>query len=150
MLRNTTNLPDRLIAIAAAFAMPPDCPPVASIVIKNKRRGKVAGQWGWYYHEDNQVVVIVPRKISHEHKLKLKFTKKQVSFSSRAEFLVSVIAHELRHVWQFQHWNTPAMKWRLERTRVGKYAREVDAEMYQTAILRKWQHEVMPLIKEVA
>jgi hypothetical protein len=60
------------------------------------------------------------------------------------------LAHELRHAWQYQHWNTPAMKWRLERTRVGKYAREVDAEIYQMQILRKWQHEIMPLLKEVA
>lgn len=150
MLRNTTNVPDRLVAIAAAFAMPPDCPPIACIVIKNKRRDKIGGQWGWFYPSDNQVMVIVPRRITKTHEFKLRYTKKKVRFSSRAEFLVMLMAHELRHAWQWKHWNTPAMKWRLERTRVGKYAQEVDAEMYQMAILRKWQHEVMPFLKEVA
>jgi len=150
MLRNTTNIPDRLVAIAAAFAMPPDCPPIACITVKNKRRGKIGGQWGWFYPDDNQVITIIPRRITRTHDFKLRYTKKRIRFSTRAEFLVHIMAHELRHAWQWKHWNTPAMKWRLERTRVGKYAREVDAEIYQMQILRKWQHEIMPLIKEVA
>lgn len=143
MLRNTTNIPDQLVAIAAAFVMPPDCPPVASIIVKNKARGKIGGQWGWHYPQDNQVVVIVPRRISRRYTFKLKYSKKSITFSSRAEFLVALLAHELRHAWQCQHWNTPSSKWRLERTRVGKYAREVDAEMYELQMLRRWQHEVM-------
>jgi len=150
MLRNTTDIPDRLVAIAAAFAFPPDCPPIARITIKNKRRGKVKGQWGWFYPGENHVIVIVPRKISRTYEFKLRFSRKSVRFSSRAEFLVMILAHEMRHAWQQANWTSPSMKWRLDRTRVGKYAREVDAEMYEKEMLRKWQHEIMPKLREVA
>lgn len=150
MLRNTTNIPDRLVAIAAAFAMPPGTPPVATITVKNKKRGKIKGQWGWFYPSDNEVVIIVPRNISHTYTATLKFTKKKITFSSRAEFLVMLMAHEMRHAWQYANWNTPSMKWRLERTRVGKFAREVDAEMYELTMHAKWQREVMPKLMGVA
>lgn len=156
MLRNTTNIPDKLVAIAAAFALEGlrdeqgNLPPVAEIIIKNKRHGKVGGQWGWYYHGDNRVVVIVPRKISRAYTTRLKYCRKNITFSSRAEFLVMLLAHEMRHAWQYAHWNTPASKWRLERDRLGKLAREVDAEMYELATLRRWKHEIEPKLMGVA
>lgn len=150
MLRNTTNIPDRLVAIAAAFAIPPGCPTVSRITIKNKRHGKVMGQWGWFYPDDNHVIVIVPRKITRVHTIRLKFSKKETRISSRAEFLVRVLAHEMRHAWQYANWNTPSMKWRLERTRVGKYAREVDAELYEIDTIRRWRLEIVPRLAGVA
>lgn len=51
------------------------------------------------------------------------------------------MAHELRHAWQYEHWNTPGSKWRLERDKMGKYAREVDAELWELEILKKWQEQ---------
>jgi hypothetical protein len=148
MLRNTTNIPDRLVAIAAAYALASlePKPELACIRVKNKARGKVKGQWGWYYHQDREVVVIVPRKISHTYISRLKFSRKNIEFSSRGEFLVMLLAHEIRHAWQYNNWTSPSMAWRLERTRVGKYAREVDAELYELAVLERWKKNIMPML----
>lgn len=140
MLKNSTNIPDKLVAISLAFAMPPDCSEfVSCITVKNKRRGKFLGQWGWYYHSDQRVVIIVPRKIARPHTWTRKYSRKRVTIRSRGDFLVMIMAHELRHAWQKKHWNTPASRWKLERTRTAKYAQEVDAQMYEYEVLLKWQ-----------
>ena len=140
MLKNSTNIPDQLIAIAVAFAMPPGCDGLVScITVKNKRRGKIRGSWGWHYPNDNRVVIIVPRKISRTHTVRRKYSRKLIGIRSRADFLVMIMAHELRHAWQHKHWDTDQSRWKLRRDRVSKYAQEVDAEMYEAEVLARWQ-----------
>lgn len=142
MLRNSTNIPDQLIAIAMAHGMPPGITKgISSVIVKNKRHGRVHGRWGWFYPEDRSVVIIVPRVISRTHSFTRPFSRKKMTISSRAEFLIAVMAHELRHAWQADNWNTPASKWKLERTKLGKYAREVDAELWEMKALDKWREQ---------
>lgn len=141
MLRNSTNIPDKLVAAIVAFVIPPDTlDGVSEIVVKNKQRGKIRGQWGWYFSSDKKVVIIVPRKISARYTFTKKYSKRKLSIGSRAEFLVAVLAHELRHAWQFKHWAEPSgFTWKLEYNQMGKWAREVDAEIYEADTLLKWQ-----------
>lgn len=152
MLHNTTNIPDQLIGAIIAFVMPPDtidC--VGSITVKNKHRGKIRGHWGYYYTSDHRVVVIVPRKITMRVSFVKRYSKRRITLSSRAEFLVQTMAHELRHAWQFKHWAESDFKWKLERTPMGKFAREVDAEIYGADCLLRWQSMFGdPMMREAA
>lgn len=142
MLRNSTNIPDKLVAIMVAFAMPPDCSEfITSISVKNKRRGKIVGKWGYYYGSDQRVVVIVPRAVSRTYTFRRKWARTSLVISSRAEFLVAILAHEMRHAWQAKHWNTEKSKWKLERDRLGKYAREADCEHYELMVLDRWKRQ---------
>lgn len=144
MLRNTTDIPDKLIAIAMAFGMPDGLPNdhLAAVHIKNKRHGKVGGRWGWYYPGDKAIILIVPRRIIRPHTYTKHHCKREIIIGSRVDFLVAVMAHEMRHAWQYLNWNTPASRWKLDRTRIGKYAREVDAELFEIATLDRWRKEV--------
>lgn len=142
ILRNSTNIPDKLVAICVAFAMPPDCAElISSIVIKNKRRGKVHGRWGWYYISDGKVVIIVPRRITRPHASIRRYSRRKLIITSRADFLVAILAHEMRHAWQEKHWRTPASQWKLGKDRLGKFAREADAEHYECDTIQKWRVE---------
>ncbi|HEX9430580.1 MAG TPA: hypothetical protein VF944_09400 [Candidatus Bathyarchaeia archaeon] len=145
MLKNSTDIPDKLIAIAVAFGMPQGMSKeaVQKIVVKNKRRGKTHGRWGWYYPGDQRIVVIVPRVISRPHTFPRPYSRRRIIISSRAEFLVTLLAHEMRHAWQYENWRTPNMLWRLDRSSVAKYAREVDAELWESEVLERWKHNLM-------
>ncbi len=147
VLNNTTNIPDKLVAIMVAFAMPPDCAEFISCIrVKNKMRDKVRGQWGWYYPSDGTVVIIVPRVIKHQHMHTRRYSHTTIVINSRAEFLVAVLAHEMRHAWQQKNWNTELSKWKLAPGYMGKYAREFDAEMYEIQALDRWKRQFGSLI----
>ena len=135
MLTNTTDIPDQLIFAAIKHGLPPDTDLPAHFIIKNKKGGKVGGHWGWYYNQERRVVLIVPRVLKRPVTFPLKYSKRPIEIRSRGEFLVAVMAHELRHHYQFTHWNG----WRLQFDSLGKLAREVDAELYELRKLEEWR-----------
>ena len=147
LMRNTTSVPDKLIEIAVAFSIQENIA-LSEIVIKNKQAGVMHGQMGWYYPTDKKVVIIVPPNISEVWGMKMrgKYTHLQMSVGSRAEFIVSVMAHELRHAWQHQasgQWDTLYIN--------NKQLKERDAEHYQYGMLAKWRRMVETAkLKEVA
>ena len=56
MIQNSTNIPDQLIGIAMALALKElEVPPPREVVVKNKKRGNIKGQWGWYFRSDQRV-----------------------------------------------------------------------------------------------
>jgi hypothetical protein len=137
LLRNMTNVPDKLIEIAVAFSIQENIA-LSEIVIKNKQAGIMHGQLGWYYPTDKKVVVIVPPEISEIFGMSTggRYTHLNMKVFSRAEFIVAVMAHELRHAWQYQASGNPQM-----------YARsrgmcERDAEQYQYGMLAKWRRMI--------
>jgi hypothetical protein len=101
-LRNTTDIPDKLIHIAVAQGIQ-DGVEIDTIIVKNKRRGKVVGNWGKYYPVHSKygrcITVTVPRKLVKVH-IRRHFGEYYIT--SRVEFLVKVMAHELRHAYQDQ------------------------------------------------
>ena len=137
LLRNMTNVPDKLIEIAVAFSIQENIA-LSEIVIKNKQAGVMHGQMGWYYPTDKKVAIIVPPVISEIFGLNLKgrYTHLHMKVYSRAEFIVAVMAHELRHAWQYQASGNPQMY------KLSKGIAERDAEQYQYGMLAKWRRMV--------
>lgn len=143
MYRNTTDIPDQLVAVALSFIMEDEdmqgigLPSL--IQVKNKRHGKVYGQWGWYYSRGQEIVIIVPRTISHTKRIARKRARQWMYWRNRMDFLVGVLAHEMRHHYQYVKWNTPRGRWRLANDKLGKVARETDAELFEVKTLARWQ-----------
>lgn len=134
--RNSTNIPDELIVYMTQFILRDlKVRLPRELVIKNKSRGKVYGQWGWYYSRDERVVVILPRVINHPVSVRRKFARTRDIFYSRAEFLFHTLAHELRHHWQYTTW----ADWRLEYTNLAKMYREIDAITYDRKMMEMWR-----------
>lgn len=134
-LRNTTDIPSRLIEIAVAFSIQENVE-INEIVIKNKQEGISHGQWGWYFPTDKKVVLIVPQSIpSHGVKARLKYCGLSMQVMTRAEFVIAVMAHELRHAWQWQASGSGAYK-------LSKPLRERDAEQYEYGMLAKWRQKM--------
>jgi hypothetical protein len=132
IVNNTTDLPDKLIAIAVAFSIQAGVE-IDRITVKNKAEGVIAGQWGWYFPTTREIVLIVPRKVMH-YRSKQKYSHKMCSVKSRAEFLVRVMAHELRHAYQFQ-----VGKMWMGMTRYDRVMRELDAESYEEQKVHEWR-----------
>lgn len=128
IFRNTTDIPDKLIAIAVAHSLPEGVV-IEEIVIRNKMENHVAGQWGWYYPNARKIVLIVPRQLTG-YISKLKYTRLPISFNSRFEFVIAVMAHEIRHAWQYQKSIGREMTIR---------EKEVDAEKYERQQLFSWR-----------
>lgn len=142
MLRNTTDIPDKLVAFALAFVMEDEdmqgIELPSSIRLKNKMAGKVHGQWGWYYSRGREIVLIVPRVIRRPYQVARKYGRQSYVCRNRSDFLVSVLAHEMRHHYQWMTWNTPRSKWKLLSDKLGKIAREVDAELFEARTIERW------------
>jgi hypothetical protein len=137
LLRNDTNIPDKLIEIAVAFSIQENIA-LSEIVIKNKQAGIMHGQMGWYYPNDKKVVLIVPPVISEIFGMKGRgrYTHLDIKVYSRSEFVVMWMAHELRHAWQYQASGNADMYAR------NKGIAERDAEQYQYGMLAKWRRMV--------
>lgn len=137
LLRNDTNIPDKLIEIAIAFSIQENIA-LSEIVIKNKRAGVLHGQMGWYYPTDKKVAIIVPPVISEIFGMQMRgnVTHLNQTVYSRAEFVVAVLAHELRHAWQYQASGKAEMYQR------SKNISERDAENYQYGMLARWRRMV--------
>jgi hypothetical protein len=131
LIRNTTDIPNRLIEIAVAFSIQEGVD-IKEIVIKNKKDGKTHGQWGWYFPNEKRVVLIVPQSIpEHGVRCPLKYSGLHIRVMTRAEFVIAVTAHELRHGWQYQCASTAY--------KLSKPLRERDAEQYEYGMLAKWR-----------
>lgn len=139
MIQNSTNIPDQLIGIAMALALKElEVPPPREVVVKNKKRGNIKGQWGWYFRSDQRVVLIVPRTLTLFRE-RMKYTKQVLELRSRADFVVAVMSHELRHHWQTFNWNTEKSRWKLGYTPEAILAKEVDAEMFEVKMMGIWR-----------
>ena len=134
LLRNTTNLSDSLIVYVTRFCLEElvGRPEPEIITVKNKMNGKVHGQLGWYHPRDKHVIVIVPRVVDRPVVLRRKYSRTRDILRSRADFLVSTMAHELRHHWQQLNW----VVWQL----ASRPFKEVDAISFERKVLAKW-HE---------
>jgi len=129
--QNTTNIPNRLVAIIANFVMP-DGVDVNEISLRNKQAGRIDGNWGKYYPMDRKVTLNIPQVINGAREFR-KYRKEWITLNSRTEFLVMVLAHELRHAWQYQKsgWHLSILK--------NKWYKEFDAETYESEMLDKWR-----------
>lgn len=126
---NTTDVSDKLIAYIANFVCPKDIE-LNEIVIRHKMEGNIHGQWGWHYPDRKKVVIIVPRSIPEQgYRFTTKYAKIKMVFYSRVEFIVAILAHEMRHAYQHQ------FKYRNN----SKVERELDAEYYEEEMLDKWR-----------
>lgn len=133
--RNTTDIPNRLIEIAVAFSIQENVM-IHELTIKNKQDGIMHGRYGWYYPTDEKVVLVVPPSIpSIGIRRTGKYSGLRFTYMTRAEFVVGVMAHELRHAWQWQGSGNGAY-------RMSKPLRERDAEQYEYGMLAKWRHMV--------
>lgn len=138
LLRNSTDIPPILVRYIYDYVRLPDVDDPELIHIKNKARGIYHGRYGWYYPKDKRVVLIVPPdfngKVIRE---KMKYSKLYLEIRNRVEFVVAVMAHELRHHWQRETWEG----WRLSQSRDGRWCREVDAETYEIMMLKRWRRD---------
>lgn len=132
LIRNSTDIPNRLIEIVVAFTAQ-DGIKLSEVVVKNKQEGKLHGKAGWYHSVDHKVVVNIPQVIpAHGFQFRLKYSGLSVRLMTRAEWLVAVMAHELRHAWQYQSASSASYK-------LSKPLRERDAEQYEYGMLAKWR-----------
>ena len=129
---NTTDIPIELVKCVIAFAAQ-DGIMLKSIKLRNKAEGKECrGNWGMYYH-DRRITLTIPTKIPDcGITTKLVHCGKYITIRNRIEFVVAVLAHELRHAWQMQVKG-------LEYLNACSAAKEFDAEMYEYLILEQWR-----------
>lgn len=129
--KNTTNIPDALVALVANFVKPGGVE-IESISLRNKMSNRIAGNWGKYYVGNKSITLNVPKCINN-YKTYRKYRKEWITVNNRAEFLVLVLAHEMRHAWQYQKsdWSPKILthNWYLE----------FDAETYEDQMLDKWR-----------
>lgn len=133
---NSTDIPDQLVAIAVAHSLAEGVV-IDEIVIRNKAYGKLAGKYGHYDPRYKQISINVPREVPHGFKNKMAYSKCWQTLNSRAEFLVAVIAHELRHAWQHQS-DGETFKGMSQYTCAY---RELDAESFENRMLAKWREQ---------
>lgn len=103
---------------------------LGEIVVKDKLRDNHYGRYGWYMPTDKRVCVMIPETVNNiRHDLK--YSGLTLFYHTRVELMVAVMAHELRHAWQFQHHEA--------RFKPCKALRERDAEQYMYGMLAKWR-----------
>ena len=103
------------------------------LVIRNKKRGKTHGRFGWYWPSIQKVEVLMPVDVRYPFILKGKYTTHRVAINDPIEYLLAILAHEMRHHWQ--HITIPKGDWRLVNDRIGKMYREIDAESFEFKLL---------------
>jgi hypothetical protein len=139
IINNTTDVPMTLVRVAIRHALDnlPDKGAgieIDEVIVRNKAEGKTFGQWGWYFPASRKIVVIVPRVIAAQGLLmKLKHCHQNITIKSRVEFLVTVMAHEMRHAYQYQ-----VSKYCTKDSRSNHYYRERDAELYEVLAWMEW------------
>lgn len=129
--KNTTNIPDQLVGIIANFVMP-DGIDISEIILRNKQAGSIGGNWGKYYPMTRKITLVVPQEIKGFKDLR-KHRREWTEIRNRTEFVVMVMAHEMRHAWQYQKsgWS--------QRFLQSTAAMEYDAETYEAEMLDKWR-----------
>lgn len=138
VVRNLTDMPDALVTMAIAHGLQ-DGVELCEVLIKNKNAG-MSGRWGTYWSgSERKVVITLPRAMTthvvRNSRLGLKYT-----IDSRVEFLVTVMAHELRHAYQHQ-----VYKWDM--ARMSKRLLEADAENWEYTSLMRWREKLTQMRK---
>lgn len=127
---NTTDIPIELVKVVIAFSAQPGIE-IKSITLRNKAVGLQHGNFGMYYH-DRRITLTIPPIMNNPINMKLVHCGKYITIRNRIEFVVAVLAHELRHAYQFQVKG-------LEYLNACSAAKEFDAEMYEYLILERWR-----------
>lgn len=127
---NTTDIPIDLIKVVIAFSAQPGIE-IKSIKLRNKKEGLRTGNFGMYYH-NKHISLTIPPIIDNPICYKLANCGKYIAIRNRIEFVVYVMAHELRHAYQFQVKG-------LEFLNACSAAKEYDAEMYGFQTLERWR-----------
>ena len=129
--KNTTNIPDQLVGIIANFVMPEGID-ITEIILRNKQAGSINGNWGMYYPLNRKITLTVPQEIKGFKDLR-SHRREWVEIRNRTEFVVMVMAHEMRHAWQYQKsgWSHTFLN--------NKIPKEYDAETYEADMLDKWR-----------
>jgi hypothetical protein len=110
------------------------------VMIKNSKPGCYAGRA--YYQGSSYHSTFSPFITIRVGKIKFPYFEKDKragylcsEFYSQTEILVHLIAHELRHLWQYKH----PKGWRVYGAR-GQFS-ERDADAYAIHKLREWRRE---------
>ena len=127
--RNTTDIPLDLIKVAIQFAGQSGVE-IKRIEVRNKEEGIYHGDYGKYYEQSKKIRLIVPPVMNKPIQMKLRHFGKHITFQNRIEFVVAVMAHELRHGYQYQ-----VMGMEFACTA----AKEYDAEKYEWEKLNEWR-----------
>lgn len=131
IFKNHTDFPTSFIVEAMINGMQ-DGVSIATVVIKNKKAGISHGNYGMYFPDIKKVTLTVPRCIPKGFRYQLQYSGKVIELNSREEFIVTVMAHELRHAWQ----------WQVQKTHIArenKIWREIDCENFQVLMLAYWR-----------
>lgn len=130
LILNTTSIPEQTIRLIASVVKPINIPEVASIQLRNKAKGKITGNWGYYFSHDNRITLCVPQHIS-EYEAEATHTKRIRSLVDINDFLALVIGHEYYHAYQYIHERS---LW------YDKEYIEIGAENYEPRALELWNN----------
>ena len=141
IINNLTDIPHAMIefAIRMNSDIIKEGIEINEIKLYNKKERKIFGNWGYYYPHAKLITLRVPRILTYVN-AKLRVSKAKIVMHSRAEFVVSVLAHEMRHAYQYQveqlqrKYNEPILS----------YIMEVEAESYQLKKLREFREMIQP------
>jgi len=135
IIRNTTGFTRDEVVAVAKFVAPPGVAGYG-IHLTNSERGSR----GWAYMSENKIVVrlclktLYPSKPSGPCRVKRGYLPMPY-FADRREVLVFIMAHELRHLWQYR---VPRGR-RVWGAR-GQFS-ERDCDAYAIRMLRQWRRE---------
>lgn len=127
-ITNRSHIADDVVAQVAAFVAPPGCRGVA-VTVTNARAHESRGRA--FPHSKRVIVRVAPVV----HRMPERGAYLGVRPATSLEMLVHILAHELRHIWQY---NNPTRK-RVWGSR-GRYS-ERDADAYGIHMLRRWRRE---------
>lgn len=140
---NTTDFPNQLVAIMYdVISKDLDGVQVSSITLRNKQNGLTRGNWGMYYGRENRITLNVFRDVSYPYTGRTPYLKLERTYHTRAEWLISVLAHEMRHAYQ-------AKLYQGQLTRMHAARLECDAELYERKAIGMWNEFVNQKPSEV-
>lgn len=140
MIKNSTNIPSEVIEAIAARVCPPGA---ARYTLRLRNRAGWLGVSGYAYRSGPVSLCIGEVEGSHTlNGRKGKGYLTGIALGSRAEAILFVLAHELRHRWQHAH-----RKPRVYGSR-GRYS-ERDADAYALGILRQYRRGEIPGLAEL-
>jgi hypothetical protein len=143
ILHNTTDIPDKLVAISVAYSIQVGVE-ISSITLTNKRERYVHGNWGRYFPLSREITLNVPRQLFVFCSAQ-PYSGRMITCKSRAEWLVRVMAHELRHAFQFQ-----IQKINIGLTLENRRWRELDCESYEEQQVMRWRSQFGDLAEVAA
>lgn len=150
--RNTTDLPDRLVQLAIEhnLRLLPGIE-IDALILRNKKKGSARGNWGKYYSSRKTITLNVPRRLS-TFADKRPYTKRTTILNNRVEWLVMVMAHEMRHAYQYQVDATSsgsALNVRGPGNMLlsNKRWKETDAELFEDRSLKAWRAFVAEMMQ---